>query len=203
MSEEFISKTQDPNINLQDIATLNHVERQHALNVIIERQIHELQDLGKNILDDESVDNSILADMLVFINDNYISIPSIESAINHPEVVSRIGRYAYELFAIHMINYIIPNALMKLDIKDPLALNVVNNDSIKFLFQKVVQVKLHSIQEVYTVSKNETVYDDVLKWTFYHDLFDSNLDDFIENTVKLIVNSYEVEIFSRMIDVGS
>jgi len=203
MSEEFISKTQDPNINLKDIAEISHIEQQHMLNSIIERQIYEFQSLGTNLLDDEEIDNSILADMLVFINDNYISIPSIESVITHPEVISRIGRYAYELFAVHLTNYIIPSALMKLDIKDPLALNVVNNDSIKSLMQKVIQTKLHSIQKIYSETNNKRIYEEVLKWTFYHDLFDSNLEEFIENTIKIIVNSYEIKIFSQMVDVGS
>jgi len=202
MSEEFVSKSIDPNINLGDIAAIDYLERQKMLLSVVERQIHELTDLDYNLFnDDEVVGNAILVDILVFINDNYIAIPGIETVISDPNTVSKIGRYAYELFTVELLNYIVPQMLLSLGLNDPTELIVLPYDGFKSKIHQITLKRLTSIKEVYVKSGNEALYDELLKWTFYLDLFDTNLEDFIDRVIVAITNDYNSKIVSKLVSI--
>lgn len=201
MSEEFVLKSQDPNINLSDIAEYNHIEEQRALADIVERQIEDLQDLGHNLFDDSKIDNSTLTDVLMYVNENYIPIPYIETIIVDPNTIDKVGRFTYELFVVELLNYIVPKMLLALDLKDPTELPMVDYDGFKSTLKQVTLDRLESIRKLYTSSGNEELYTLVLKWTFYYDLFDGNLENFIERVITIMVNTYDTKITSKMIDI--
>lgn len=201
MSEEFVTKSQDPNINLGQIAELNHLEEQRLLADVVERQIQDFEDLGNNLFDDNELDNFILVDVLTYVAENYIPIPHMETIIVDPSTVSKVGRFAYELFVVDLLDYIIPKMLLQLDLKDPVELPIVNYDGFKSTLKQVVLDRLEGIQRLYKASGSEELYTLVLKWTFYYDLFDGNLENFIENVITIMVNAYETKITSKLIDI--
>ena len=204
MSEEFVSKSEDPNINLVDIAEIDYIERQRLLLSIVERQIHELTNLNYNLFDDDDeieVGNTILVDVLLFIDANYISIPGIETIILDPNTVSKIGRYAYELFTVELLNYIVPKMLLSLGLNDPTELIVLPYDGFKSKINQITLERLTSIKELYVKSGNEALYAELLKWTFYLDLFDANLENFIDRVIVAITNDYNSKIVSKLVSI--
>lgn len=201
MSEEFVSKSVDPNINHKDIAELNYIESQKALQEIVERQIQELTDLDHNLFDNDVLSNTILSDVLLYVNDNYITIPGIETIIVDASTLSRVGRYVYELYAVELLNYIIPNVLLSMDLKDPVELTVVSPEGIKSAIHNVALKRLDSIKQLYVSTGSDELYEQILKWTFYLDLFDANLEDFIERVLTVLVNQYNTKLFSKLIPI--
>jgi len=201
MSEEYISKSQDPNINLIDIAEFSYIDEQRDLSKIIERQIGEFIDLDFNLLNDSEISNVIFIDVLLFVNNNYIDIPGIETIITDPNTLNKIGSYIYELFTVELLDYIFPQMLLSLDLKDPTELTVLAYDGFKSVLQQITYNRLISIKELYVISGNNELYNQLLKWTFYYDLFDANLENFIDRTVSILVNTYDERILSKMIDI--
>jgi len=202
MSEDHGMKSHSPNINLQDIADIDHFEAQQALAIIVERQIEDLEDLDHNLLDDDGqLDNSTLADVLMYVNSNYITIPYIETIVVDPNTVDKVGKFTYELFVVELLNFIVPKMLLALDLKDPVELPMVNYAGFKSTLKDVTLARLESIRKMYTISGNEELYTLVLKWTFYYDLFDGNLENFIERVISILVNTHGTKITSKMIDI--
>jgi len=201
MSEEYISKSQDPNINLIDIAEFSYIDEQRDLSKIIERQIGEFIDLDFNLLNDSEISNVIFIDVLLFVNNNYIDIPGIETIITDPNTLNKIGSYIDELFTVELLDYIFPQMLLSLDLKDPTELTVLAYDGFKSVLQQITYNRLISIKELYVISGNNELYNQLLKWTFYYDLFDANLENFIDRTVSILVNAYDERILSKMIDI--
>jgi len=199
MSEEYVTKSQDPNINLKDIADINYSEHQRLLSDVVERQIQNFIDLDHNLFDEDVLSNNTLADVLLYTDKNYISIPGIETVLVDPTTLNKIGRYVYELFTVELLNFIIPEMLLTLGINDPTDLISNNYDTIKVTLHQVVAKKRSGISDVYLKSGNQEMYDQLLKWTFYQDLFDANLEDFIERVLTILVNDYDVKIFTKLI----
>jgi hypothetical protein len=203
MGEEFISKLQHPIINNVDIVESEYITNQLLINSIVEQQILNLNNLDFNIINelDSDISTNTLMDILYWVNENYISIPNLESILQSPDVIRQIGTYVYSLFTTELLTIILPSILIQLGINDPSLLNTANNEAIKTTLQQIILNKILVLSELYNkTDNNEFIYDEMLKWTFFNDLFDTNIDSFIEDTFKLIVNSYSALIYSNMIE---
>jgi len=201
MSEEYISKRQDPNINLIDIFEISYLEIQEERAKVIERQIEAFDDLDINLLENFEISNNILIDVLLFVNNNYIMIQGIETIISDPNTLNKVGSYVYELFTVELLNYILPKILLNLDLKDPSDLTVLAYDGFKSTLQQITLERLLSIKELYVKSGSSELYNQLIKWTFYHDLFDSDLEQFFDQVIRILVNLYNTKILSKMVDI--
>jgi len=201
MSEEYISKIQDPNINLLDINQQEYIVTQMDYSKIVDSQLSEFKDLDINVLEMVELSNLIFTDCLVLVNENYITIPGIETILVDPNTLNLIGKFIYELFVNELLNYILPNMLLTLDLKDPTELTVLAYDGFRSTLQQVTSERLTSIKELYVKSGNSKLYIQLLKWTFYVDLFDNDLENFIDRVIIPILDLYRLNILSRVIEL--
>lgn len=144
--------------------------------------------------------NIFISDQLEYINDNYIMIHNFDSIIDN-DIQSRIiFMYLYELLVVDLVQEIIPEILnrnLDLELQD---LILLDNDILKRYLFNVIESKVENFNKIKSTIKNNSNHEITpfeyksLKYTFYLDLFDSDLDNFKENVIQPLIIKYKDEI---------
>lgn len=168
---------------------------------IIQDQIENLNDLLNPIEFD--VFSNVLSDFIEseieFIHNNYIQIHDLDNIMENENQVSLTFAFLYDLIVSEMIEYILPNVIKHQDIalQD---LILLDSSKLKESIFSVIKLKLDKLNEIRKIAKDSSLDLDftILKYTWYYDLFDSDLTEFKENVVTTIVLKYETELSANI-----
>ena len=113
--------------------------------------------------------------------------------------VSLTFAFLYDLIVSEMIEYILPNVIKHQDIT-PQDLILLDSSKLKESIFSVIKSKLDKLNEIRKITKDSSLDLDftILKYTWYYDLFDSDLTEFKENVVTTIVLKYETELSANI-----
>ena len=165
---------------------------------VIQDQYVNFNNLGINLIDniDKAYKVNIYANMLNYINDNYLSIVDFDSAIILPQKLIETGGYVYTFICVDCYNTIIPNFLNytncnTLDGFDSLIQNKFRGDYslVKANLVKIIKniidelLKLQRIDT--TVQKDESYQKLLFKFSYYMELVDfGDTEMFVNNYIK-------------------
>lgn len=184
-----------PVTSLEYINSENNYYDIEMIAPILQNQIENLNDLL--IVQDFDLYSPFLDRFiqleLVYIEDNYINIHNIEEIINNDIQRRIIFIYLYELLTQDLIKKILPKILENngYDAEDLLLLDQETFKEELFQVLKYYN-DLHGILD--SNIDNESVKFESVKFTFYLDLFDTDLTKFQENVIQDLVMKYEDEI---------
>ncbi len=163
---------------------------------LIKNQYIYFNDMGINLIEniDPKYRNEILANMLNYINDNYLSIVDMDNATLLPQKLKEVGNHVYNFIVIDCYNTIFPNFLnytncSTLDHFDSLIqikfrgdYSLVKANLIKIIKNIVDELlKLQRIDA--TVQKDEMYQRLLYKFSYYIELVDFG-------DTELFVNNY-------------
>ena len=173
-------------------------ENIQTITPLIENQIRNLNDLTHTY--DFNIYSPYLtqfiADQLDYINSNYFYLHNFDNIIEN-DIQSRIiFSYLYELITLDLLTKIIPQIFLAdsdLKLNDLLLIDEVE------LKQKIFKV-LHKQLSIFNKLKKEITTSrykisdfeyQSLKYTYYLDLFDSDLSGFNDNVLSILLIKYK------------
>jgi hypothetical protein len=174
-------------------------EKREQLNLSIKDQYQNFNNLGINLLDNDNdvilSDNNI-ADMIDFVNANYITVNNIDYIIVTAKSIQVVGRYLYELICIDLLNDIIPRILTtyKLSTVDLLS---TDHDKIKEYLIQITMDKIIAMRDILSDTNNVNIKMMLYKWSFYLDLFDNDLETFRNEVLTPIIIKYQIQLFAN------
>lgn len=170
---------------------------------IIQTQIEKLNELL--IPQDFNIYSPYLDDFvedeLVFIDNNYFNLHNFDEMMDN-EVQSRlIFSYLYELIVTDLIEDLIPSILKNNDYTSQ-DLLVLDLNELKSEIFKVLQAKNKTFKKIKSTINESDKYNEFqynsMKYTYYFDLFDSDLENFRNNLLHPIIVKYQDEINSKV-----
>lgn len=194
-------------IDMNSIDSINHIinlpddfidgEELEMYESIIRDQYINFNNLGINIIDniDDKFKNDIYANMLNYINGNYLSIVDFDSSIILPQKLLETGRLVYNFVCVDCYT-IIPNFLNHINCNnledfDSLIQNKFRGDYtlIKANLVKIIKNiidELLKLQRIDTSIRNDITYQNLLsKFSYYVELVDfGDTEMFINNYIR-------------------
>lgn len=184
-----------------------------ATEEIIEDQYVNFNNMGINFINDIDKDlhQDIFADMLEYINDNYLSIVDYDTTNILPQKLSEIGNIVYTFICVDCYNTIIPNFLNStncndLDSFDLLIQNKYRGDYslIKTNLVKIIKTivdELLKLQRIDVSVQNDEIYQKLLsKFSYYVELVDfGDTERFVNNYIRPLLIKNMDSILWRMI----
>ena len=190
-----------PLITKEQTIIEDKLENANTIMEVVQQQIENLNDLCNDIdfdLHESSIDDYI-EDALAYINEHYFIIHDLEQSIDNNYQMRLIFAFMYDLITTDLIKYIIPQVtkLAGFDLKDLILLDVDQLKEKIFISIKTRVDQLNSLKNNLTDDSLDINYE-VLKFTWYYDLFDTDLIKFQENLLTPLILKYEVEIISHI-----
>lgn len=191
-----------PNTSSISYKLENDFENIQTIAPLIENQIKNLNDLA-HVYDFDLYSPYIInfiTDELEYINKNYFHLHNFDTIIDNDFQLRLVFSYLYELITMDLITKIIPQIINLNDdiltLDDLLLLDITE---IKQKIFKVLQNQLKTFNEIKKeitqpidseTNISEFEYNSI-KYTFYLDLFDSDLTDFNDNVLSILVIKYK------------
>lgn len=192
---------QNPPLNIQSSIKDLKTNKQEQLYELIVSQYKDLNYIGIDHLTNErDIDNLMLYDMISYINENYIGIINIDSILDSSIRTQMIGRFIYIFICTDLTNIILPKIMVDLNLDSPNSISSLNADSLKEVILNVIRGKINILKSINQNSLNDDIYIELLKWTYYVDLMDNNIDNFIEHVIIPLCDRYETDIVSNTIN---
>ncbi len=150
----------------------------------LKSQIYNLNNLGFNYLLEENINNldrDEIYSLLEYTHKNYLQINQFERIIQNDIEMYTVFKYCYELYIIDFHESIIPFLKViypELDITCQ-SLTDLRGDLFKFINMRVNNL-----------SRLPELKQEKMKYLFYLDLFDNNLEKFCVNYLTPILSNY-------------
>jgi len=184
-------------LNANEYLKYTFVENeQKLLNTEIENQYQNFNNLGINFLEGNKFSDDDFANIVSFINDNYLLIINIDLITTNAKSLQVLGRYLYEFICIDLVNEILPKTLKREKLL-PDTLLTMDTDTLKQLLLNTVLEKIEVLREIVQEVKSIEVKSLLLKWSYFLDLFDNDLDKFKENVLSPIIIKYQIQLFAN------
>ena len=169
---------------------------QLELSDSIDNQIINLNNLGSNyILDPDFVSNDIWVNILNHYNSSYGTIINLDYILLNQESTLKIGSFLYRFIVMDLIHYILPKTAKIAGLKDIRDLIFFPASQIKIHITNAVSSKISLLNSIkLQVSANINVYNELLKYTFYIDLIDSDFDVLFNKLLLPIIDRYEPDV---------
>ena len=165
---------------------------------VIQNQYINFNNLGVNLIDnlDSIYKSNIYANMLDYVNDNYLSIVDFDSSVILPQKLMETGNYIYNFVTIDCYNTILPNFLNhmncnSLDGFDSLIQNKFKSDYslVKANLVKIIKNvtdELLKLQRIDTSVQKDEMYQKLLfKFSYYMELVDfGDTEKFVNNYIR-------------------
>ena len=200
--DEHVEETFDNDPDVSDnISKLNSNEIK-LLRQDLWDQLLYLNNIGTDYIEDvrNKMDKETIVEFLTFINDHIIDIKNFESVIDDPKKMEITYYYIYRMISVDLLNIIIPmiiNDNTDYHLDDLIRINhsVLRKDILDSLNNHLE--KLNDINDK-TKNSNKEMDKEILKYMFYIDIFDINLENFKEHIFDKIISKYELEIYSNL-----
>lgn len=201
---EFFDSNRDmtlfvPLITKEQVIIEDKLEDTSTIMEVIQQQIENLNDLCNTIdfdLHEASIDDYV-EDALSYVNDHYLTIHDLEQSIENNYQMRLLFAFIYDLITTDLIKHIIPQVtkLAGFELRDLILLDIDQLKEKIFIAIKNRVDHLNSLKDGLTDESLDVNYE-VLKFTWYYDLFDTDLVKFQENLLTPLLLKYEVEINS-------
>jgi hypothetical protein len=201
---EFFDSNRDmtlfvPLITKEQVIIEDKLEDTSTIMEVVQQQIENLNDLCNTIdfdLHEASIDDYV-EDALTYVNDHYLTIHDLEQSIENNYQMRLLFAFIYDLITTDLIKHIIPQVtkLAGFELRDLILLDVDQLKEKIFIAIKNRVDHLNSLKDALTDESLDVNYE-VLKFTWYYDLFDTELVKFQENLLTPLILKYEVEINS-------
>jgi hypothetical protein len=167
----------------------------------ITQQYISFLNLGSNLLDnlDDTYKNTILSNMLEYVNDTYLPITDLDTALLFPEKILEVGSLVYGFVCVDCFNTIIPNLLNLINCNtvetfDSIIQNKYKSD---YNFIKINIIKLLNsiteellkLQRIDSSVQTDVAYQNLLyKFSYYTGLIDfCDAERFVNNYIRPIL----------------
>jgi hypothetical protein len=200
----------NPNILIEDntisklpTALTNMIENQineellrQELSLSLKNQYINLYDLGHNYISDFSGDvlnTEILISMVNYIDDNYLNLEYKDMINDIDQNLFTLGIMLYEALFIDMVDIILPSLIKE----EKLNINICDAKELKLGLLNVTKNILNgfiSTRELSGGELNSRISENIIKYNFCLDLFDSDLERFLENFIIPVYNQYQTKI---------
>jgi len=171
-------------------------DEQKLSNVLIEDQYQNFNNLGINFLEGKQFSDDNFANVVDFVNDNYLLINNVDLIMSNAKSLQVMGRYIYELICIDLVNEILPK-LLKREQLLPETLLTIDAIELKQLLMSIILEKIEALREIIQEVRNIEVKTLLLKWSYFLDLFDNDLEMFKENVLSPIIIKYQTKLFAN------
>ena len=201
---EFFDANRDmtlfvPLITKEQVIIEDKLEDTSTIMEVVQQQIENLNDLCNTIdfdLHEASIDDYV-EDALTYVNEHYLTIHDLEQSIENNYQMRLLFAFIYDLITTDLIKHIIPQVtkLAGFELRDLILLDIDQLKEKIFIAIKNRVDHLNSLKDALTDESLDVNYE-VLKFTWYYDLFDTELVKFQENLLTPLILKYEVEINS-------
>lgn len=201
---EFFDSNRDmtlfvPLITKEQVIIENKLEDTSTIMEVVQQQIENLNDLCNTIdfdLHEASIDDYV-EDALSYVNEHYLTIHDLEQSIENNYQMRLLFAFIYDLITTDLIKHIVPQVtkLAGFELRDLILLDIDQLKEKIFIAIKSRVDHLNSLKDNLTDESLDVNYE-VLKFTWYYDLFDTDLIKFQENLLTPLILKYEVEINS-------
>ncbi|MBC8427583.1 MAG: hypothetical protein H8D97_01690 [Proteobacteria bacterium] len=193
--------SENPALTSMIVTQLNERLLSDELDASIKEQYIEFNNLGYNFINDYSIDvltPELLIDMIEFIDNNFIGVEFLGQINDHDRNTYIFGPMLYEILFVDMIKFILPNLMKKLETRDPNDIKYLDPPDLRFKLIEVVKDILEGLQKTreFGDGKNQKIAREIVKYSFCLDLFDADLEDFLENYIIPVINNYNTIISS-------
>lgn len=171
-------------------------DEQKLSNILIEDQYQNFNNLGINFLEGKQFSDDNFANVVDFVNDNYLLINNVDLIMSNAKSLQVMGRYIYELICIDLVNEILPK-LLKREQLLPETLLTIDAIELKQLLMSIILEKIEALREIIQEVRNIEVKTLLLKWSYFLDLFDNDLEMFKENVLSPIIIKYQTQLFAN------
>ena len=201
---EFFDSNRDmtlfvPLITKEQVIIENKLEDTSTIMEVVQQQIENLNDLCNTIdfdLHEASIDDYV-EDALSYVNEHYLTIHDLEQSIENNYQMRLLFAFIYDLITTDLIKHVVPQVtkLAGFELRDLILLDIDQLKEKIFIAIKSRVDHLNSLKDNLTDESLDVNYE-VLKFTWYYDLFDTDLIKFQENLLTPLILKYEVEINS-------
>lgn len=173
---------------------------------IIKDQYINFNNLGINLIEniDKTYRADIYANMLDYINDNYLSIVDLDSSTILPQKLIETGNFIYNFICVDCYNTIIPNFLNSMNINtldgfDSLIQNKFHGDYsiVKANLVKIIKNIVDELLKLQRIDANvqkDKMYQNLLfKFSYYMELVDFG-------DTEMFVNNYMRQLLVKNLD---
>lgn len=168
-------------------------EREDVLKIAVQDQYINFNNLGNNLLQYNIYSDGNFAEFITFVNDNYIPITNIDYILTTPKQIQALGRFIYELLTVDLINTILPKILKS---QNCLPEALITSD-FKMLLFEILMDRIEVLRQMVSEVNNSNLKRELVKWSYYLELFDTNLENFQLNVIEPLINTYELELYSK------
>lgn len=155
-------------------------------------QYINLNNIGINYLEDIYVSDGVLQDIIEYVNDAYLPIMNIDVIFEAPNQIQLIGRFIYEFMCVDMKNNLLPNVMKLLNLHNSDELKTVSYDLIKEYLLRAVQLKMKNLQKILKETSIEDARYELLKFTYYIDLLDNNIEKLQDQYIIPMIDKYDM-----------
>lgn len=155
-------------------------------------QYINLNNIGINYLEDIYVSDGVLQDIIEYVNDAYLPIMNIDVIFEAPNQIQLIGRFIYEFMCVDMKNNLLPNVMKLLNLHNSDELKTISYDLIKEYLLRAVQLKMKNLQKILKEASIEDARYELLKFTYYIDLLDNNIEKLQDQYIIPMIDKYDM-----------
>lgn len=198
-----------------DIELDNHVIDREILNEFeeqLEEQYIDLENLGKNIIEDIPIKYKLMLfePMLEYINLNYTTLINLDQAKSSSNKLIEVGTYTYQFFCVDAFNTIIPHYLNHINCINIeqfdayFNINLSSNpENFKRNFIKALSSVLSNLTNLSKLDKKvyyDKNYNNLVKrYGYYIELVNfGNSSDFLDNFFRPIIMKHQPDLLWRM-----
>jgi hypothetical protein len=166
----------------------------------LKEQYMNFENIGHNFLNDydsNQITPEILIGMMNYIDDNIIGIEFMNQIDDHDRNTYTLIPMLYELLYVDSVTFILPNLMKEIGTKDPNDIKYLEPRDLKFKLLNVIRKSLIGFEDVRKLGSglgNNKIDNEIFKYGYAVDLFDNDLEDFMENYIIPVVNNYNTAI---------
>jgi hypothetical protein len=169
----------------------------------LKSQYMEFENLGYNFMadyDQNALTPEILNDMIDYIDNSYLGIEYKYQISDGDRNTYTLGPMLYEILFVDMVKFILPSMMKEINTRDISDIKKLEpNGKFKFTILSVIKNTLEGLQKAREIGgSNQKSANTVVKYSFCLDLFDADLEDFVENFIIPVCNNNDTLISNAL-----
>lgn len=164
--------------------------RERELRELTETQYIDLENLGINHLEDETVSDSFFENILNFTHENYLPINQFDTIMQGGREIQLFGRFTYLYLCVDMINVILPKVLIHLGTTHSDTLVTFDQHTIRETIVSICLDRMNAIKQLTNITSNQSITYEKIKYAYYAELSDTYFSDFYTNYLEEVCYTY-------------